>query len=101
MTYKYYGDTYLSSVTGGGNTYQLYYDALGRCVERKTNGVAKYYLYDGEHWIQEYLGTGRVIAVRVYGLGVDEILGARGERCGPLAVARSQREYGSSDEHDG
>ncbi len=56
MTYKYYGDTYLSSVTGGGSTYQLFYDALGRCVERKTNGVAKYYLYDGEHWVVEYDG---------------------------------------------
>jgi RHS repeat-associated protein len=75
MTYKYYGDTYLSSVSGSGKTYQLYYDALGRCVERKTDGVAKYYLYDGEHWIQEYLANGTSYSGAVYGLGIDEILG--------------------------
>jgi RHS repeat-associated protein len=79
MAYKYYGDTYLSSVTGGGNTYQLYYDALGRCVERKlivgTTLTTNYYLYDGEHWIQEYKSDGTSYTGAVYGLGVDEILG--------------------------
>ena len=72
MAYRYYGDTYLSSVTGGGSTYQLYYDALGRCVERKltappVNGVSttttNYYLYDGEHWVVEYKGDGKIFTV--------------------------------------
>jgi RHS repeat-associated protein len=75
MIYHYYGDTYLASVSGGGSTYQLYYDALGRCIERKLDGVPSYYLYDGEHWIMEYDGTGVFKSNVLYGLGIDEILG--------------------------
>jgi RHS repeat-associated protein len=81
MTYKYYGDTYLSTVSatinGTSTKYELFYDALGRCVERKTNGAPKYYLYDGEHWIVELRGDGTVYSNALYGLGIDEIL-ARG-----------------------
>ena len=36
MIYKYYGDTYLSFGDSGGNTYELFYDALGQ--ERGSTG---------------------------------------------------------------
>jgi RHS repeat-associated protein len=60
-------------VSDGTNTYNLYYDALGRCVKRSLNGITTYYIYDGEKPILEY-GPNNALAKNVYGKGIDEIL---------------------------
>src|SRR4029077_12994846 len=49
VNYTYLKDEHLIGVSSvnPNNTYQLAYDALGRCVKRTINGVTKYYIYDG------------------------------------------------------
>jgi RHS repeat-associated protein len=71
VQYKYINDERLKQATGSGSTYNLAYDALGRCVKRTVNGNATYYYYDGEKPIQE---TGATLATNIYGLGIDEIV---------------------------
>ncbi len=78
-SYNYIGDTYLAKATAGNNSYTLFYDALGRCVQRTsvTNGgtaVTSYYLFEGEHWIMEYDSGGTNISNVLYGRGVDELI---------------------------
>ena len=73
-SYAYIGDTYLAQVTSGGTTYQLRYDALGRCVQRTLGGTISYFLFDGEHWILEYNASGADVGNALYGLGIDEII---------------------------
>jgi len=72
--YYYLNDTYLSRVTGGSDTYDLGYDALGRCVRRKFNNQVKFFVHDGPRAILEYTATGSFTANTLYGLGVDEII---------------------------
>jgi RHS repeat-associated protein len=80
VTYTYINDERLTQVSDGTNTYDLSYDALGRCVQRTLNGVASYYVYDGEKPILEYNATSGRVGYNLYGKGVDEILkrGANG-----------------------
>ena len=40
--YTYINDEHLKTVSDGPNTYNLSYDALGRCVKRILNGTATY-----------------------------------------------------------
>ena len=76
VSYTYINDTHLSQVTNAGNTYQLAYDALGRCVSRTVNSGVQittiYYFYDGEKPIQEIGPTFALWASTVYGIGIDE-----------------------------
>ena len=72
--YTYINDEHLTTVNDGQNTYNLYYDALGRCVKRALNGTATYYIYDGEKPIVEYNSSNTIIARNVYGKAIDEIL---------------------------
>ena len=74
VSYTYLTDRDLVSVNSGSDIYSLAYDALGRCVKRDLNGVATYYIYDGERPIVEYNSSGTIIARNVYGKGIDEIL---------------------------
>jgi len=74
IAYGYVNDERLASVTGNGNSYQLRYDALGRCVKRTLNNVATYYVYDGEKPILEYNAANAVVGRNLYGKGIDEIL---------------------------
>lgn len=74
FTYTYIGDRQLAAVTGGGNSYSLAYDALGRCVKRTLNGVTTYYTYDGENPIYEWKADGSRAGWNLYGKGTDEIL---------------------------
>jgi RHS repeat-associated protein len=84
ISYSYINDTHLSAISGTdlfGNqsTYQMYYDALGRCAVRILNGATTatttYYIYDGEKPILEYRGNlSQPAAANVYGRGIDEIL---------------------------
>jgi RHS repeat-associated protein len=74
VNYYYINDERLKQVTSGSNTYDLKYDAVGRCVKRTLNGTTTYYIYDGEKPVVEYNSSGTVIARNVYGKGVDEIL---------------------------
>jgi len=71
-----YKDEHLISVTNTttNDSYQLAYDALGRCVKRTVNGVTKYYSYDGERPILEYKSNGNLAGKNLYGKGIDEIL---------------------------
>ena len=77
VTYTYVNDEHLKQVTDiNGNTYYLYYDALGRCVKRNrnnNNALTTYYIYDGEKPLLEYSSTG-VVGRNLYGKGIDEIL---------------------------
>ena len=75
MTDPYCSDLKTVSDTVLGRTYNLFYDALGRCVKRDLNGTTTtYYIYDGEKPIVEYNSSGTIIARTVYGKGIDEIL---------------------------
>src|SRR2546423_2813519 len=64
----------LSSSTVLGKTYNLFYDALGRCVKRDLNGTTTYYIHDGEKPILEYSSSTTIVGRNVYGKGIDEIL---------------------------
>ena len=74
--YYYINDEHLKQVTSGSNTYDLKYDALGRCVKRVLNNTTiTYYIYDGEKPILEYKSNDLTHPVKnVYGKGIDEIL---------------------------
>jgi RHS repeat-associated protein len=72
--YSYINDTHLCAITGDSHTYQLSYDALGRCVVRMFDGVTNYYIYDGEKAILEYSTGYNLLAANLYGRGIDEIL---------------------------
>ena len=83
VNYTYRNDEQLIGVlkTQGGLTYayQLYYDALGRCVKRVIDvtdmpTATKFYLHDGEKPILEYDGAGNLTAKNLHGKGIDEIL---------------------------
>ena len=73
FTFTYMRDQELTKVTATGLTYEVAYDALGRCVKRTANGDPTYYIYDGDKPILEYRSNGQ-IARNLYGKGVDEIL---------------------------
>jgi RHS repeat-associated protein len=72
--YTYINDEHLTTVSDGPNIYNLYYDALGRCVKRALNGTTTFYIYDGEKPIVEYNSSNTIIARTVYGKGIDEVL---------------------------
>jgi len=77
--YTYMKDQYLTRVTSGTNSYDLAYDALGRCVKRTVHtdqggDATKYYIYDGDRPILEYKSNGALAGKNLYGKGVDEIL---------------------------
>jgi uncharacterized protein (TIGR02594 family) len=78
LHYTYIKDEHLQSVSNGNNSYELAYDALGRCVKRslRINGqtvMAICFIYDGEKPILEYNQDGQIMR-NVYGKGIDEIL---------------------------
>jgi RHS repeat-associated protein len=73
VNYTYRYDERLIRVTGPV-TYDLAYDALGRCVKRTRNNVTTYYIYDGEKAILEYNSGGTLVGRNLYGKGIDEIL---------------------------
>jgi len=91
-----YKDEYLTSVISGADSYDLAYDALGRCVKRRMNGLTKYYIYDGERPILEYGPNGNVRGKNLYGKGIDEIL----MRYDPTLPPQNQTYYYQQD-HQG
>jgi YD repeat-containing protein len=74
VSYAYINDERLKTVTSGSNSYQLAYDALGRCVKRTLNGVTTYYIYDGEKPVLEYNTSGAIVGRNLYGKAIDEIV---------------------------
>ncbi len=83
FTYYYMRDQELTRITATGFTYDLAYDALGRCVRRIINNdpaYTTYYIYDGDKPILEYNVNGGLVGFNLYGKGIDEILerGANG-----------------------
>ena len=97
FTYRYMRDQELQRITGGTLTYDVAYDALGRCVKRTVNGDSTYpiyYIYDGDKPILEYRSNAQ-IARNLYGKGIDEIL----QRTDP-AVNGGQAFYFQQD-HEG
>jgi RHS repeat-associated protein len=77
QSYYYIAGTFLARSTVGANDLYLYYDALGRCMKRKLNGVSSYRVFQGEHWIAEYTASNVNIGTAIYGNDVDELI-ARG-----------------------
>jgi RHS repeat-associated protein len=95
VNYYYVNDEHLKQVTSGSNTYDLKYDALGRCVKRTLNGVTTYYIYDGEKPILDYKSSDLTHpAKNVYGKGIDEIL----MRTDPTVNSASAFYYGQDHE---
>ena len=74
LVYTYLNDEHLIRAASGSNSYDLAYDALGRCVKRTLNGTPTYYIYDGEKPVLEYNSNGTIAARNLYGKGIDEIL---------------------------
>src|SRR5262249_31867815 len=77
QNYYYIGGIFLVGSTSGSDSLYLYYDALGRCMKRKLNGVSTYRVFQDDHWIAEYDASNVNIGTAVYGNGVDELI-ARG-----------------------
>jgi RHS repeat-associated protein len=77
QSYYYIAGTLLARSTVASNDLYLYYDALGRCMKRKLNGVSSYRVFQGEHWIAEYTSSNVNIGTAIYGNDVDELI-ARG-----------------------
>ena len=77
QSYYYIAGTLLARSTVGSNDLYLYYDALGRCMKRKLNGVSSYRVFQDEHWIAEYTSSNVNIGTAIYGNDVDELI-ARG-----------------------
>jgi RHS repeat-associated protein len=96
ISYGYINDERLSSLNGNGYSYQLAYDALGRCVNRTLNGATTYYIYDGEKPIVEYNLVGSVVGRNLYGRAIDEIL----MRVDYVIVPLGQTYY-YQDDHEG
>ena len=71
--HAYMRDQEMTQISAPGLTYDLAYDALGRCVKRTVNGDPTYYIYDGDKPILEYRSNG-ALARNLYGKGIDEIL---------------------------
>ena len=70
-------DQELTRVSANGPpalTYDLAYDALGRCVKRTANGAITYYIYDGEKPILEYNANNALVGFNLYGKEIDEII---------------------------
>ena len=74
VSYTYLADTYLALAIGNEVKYALGYDALGRCVRRRTNNMNAYYIYDGIREIIEYNDHNVLLSSSLFGLGVDEII---------------------------
>jgi RHS repeat-associated protein len=74
FTYAYMRDQELTRISAPGLTYDVAYDALGRCVKRTANGAAIYYIYDGDKPILEYNANNGLVGFNVYGKGIDEII---------------------------
>jgi RHS repeat-associated protein len=80
VSYAYLGDGPLAAVSSASQgNYALGYDALGRCVRRKTNGQTTYYAFAGGGAILELdaATTGlqqAILGNTLFGLGPDEII---------------------------
>jgi len=77
FAYTYMRDQELTKITWPQVlTYDLAYDALGRCVKRTVNpgNVTTYYIYDGEKPILEYNVNNALVGFDLYGKGIDEII---------------------------
>jgi RHS repeat-associated protein len=90
--YSYINDTHLWQIVNGANTYQLAYDALGRCVKRTLNSAITYYIYDGEKPILEYNSAGAIVGRNLYGSAIDEVL---------MRVDATYGTYYYQDDHEG
>ena len=104
INYTYINDTHLSSVSGmdingGQSTYQLSYDALGRCAVRVLNGSVSYYIYDGEKPILEYHSWSGPSAANIYGRGIDEILQRTDYTANPARTLYYQDDHEGSVTH--
>ena len=100
MSYYYVNDEHLKRVTSGSNAYDLFYDALGRCVKRVLNGATTYYIYDGEKPILEYRSTDLSHpAKNVYGKGIDEILMRYDPSFNPAVTYYYQQDHEGSVTH--
>ena len=96
ISYSYINDERLSAVSSASNTYALAYDALGRCVSRTINGVANYYIYDGEKPILEYGSNGGLVGWNLCGKSIDELI----ER-GAFGTNGTWYWYYIQDDHEG
>ena len=66
ITLEYINDGQLSKVSNGTHWINFYYDALGRCVKRLTDGWRVYYsYYDGERELLE-CGSGGVFSRKTF-----------------------------------
>jgi RHS repeat-associated protein len=103
IDYSYLNDEHLIGVTNRNvtpnDTYDLRYDALGRCVKRTVNGLTKYYIYDGEKPILEYNPSAQIIGRNVYGKGIDEILMRTDYTFSPALTFYYQQDHEGSVTH--
>ncbi len=99
VNYTYMKDEHLVGVStvSPNHTYQLAYDALGRCVKRTVDGVRKYYIYDGERPILEYNTTGGLVGYNLYGKRIDETL----MRYDPTLTDPNLRTFYYQQDHEG
>ena len=71
-TYTFDFSSRLISATGGGApSATLGYDPANRLSSIVANGVTTRFLYDGEHVIAEYVGSGNLLRRHAHGPGAD------------------------------
>ncbi|MBL8013326.1 MAG: RHS repeat-associated core domain-containing protein [Candidatus Omnitrophica bacterium] len=82
-TYGYDVESRLKTFSKTGTTASYAYDAFNRRVSKTVNGIATFYVYDGEDIIEERNSAGTLVADYVHGDQTDE----------PLTMTRGTTTY--------
>jgi RHS repeat-associated protein len=82
-TYGYDYENRLVTATSPGMTAQYKYDPFGRRIEKIVSGTITKYFYDGPSIIDQYDGSGAIIAAYLQDLAIDN----------PLSVTQSGATY--------
>lgn len=73
-TYRYDLESRLDSVITGSATVTFEYDPFGRRQMMSVNGTETFFIYDGDHVLAEYDGSGNLKREYIYGANLDEVV---------------------------
>ena len=73
-TYTYDEENRLSSVVSLSSSTSYAYDGFNRRISKTVNGVATYFINDGDREVEERNSAGTLLADYVFGENIDEVL---------------------------